>query len=439
MNAKAKIRPYIRMSRAQLATIVILPAALLLPATLSAQNPEWMLFSPRTAGVLTSGILSLIVGPDGDIWAGCVDPQSLTAYGVGRFDGRKWRVYNTRSSGLPSNAAFPFAFDQLGNTWFATLNYWGASGGSGLVKLNGTNWTTYTKQNSELPSDNIWAGTLDLQGRIWLATGAGVVRFDGQTWTVFNNQDIGLSKNWFSDIAADSQGNIWTGTYEAGGGVAKFDGQTWTAYTTANSGITHDAVLNIVFDSTGSTWIGALYQSVPPAGSLVKFDGQNWTTYTTANSELPGGWGLALDRQGMIWAGGGGILVYYGDSSGGVGKFDGEAWTIYNSSNSGMPAKKVWALAQDSYGNMWMGTESGLVAYREGGVILPRVVDLSRDGQLQMPSEVGKTYQLEATQDMADSPFWSPVGEPLAGNGNPISWDVSMAAERCFYRVKISE
>jgi len=117
----------------------MLAAALLLPVMLSAQNPEWMLFSPKTTGVPTACILSLVVGPDGDIWAGCVDAQSLTPYGVGRFDGRKWTVYNTRSSGLPSNAAFPFAFDKQGNTWFGTLNYWGASGGSGLVKLNGTN------------------------------------------------------------------------------------------------------------------------------------------------------------------------------------------------------------------------------------------------------------------------------------------------------------
>jgi hypothetical protein len=412
---------------------------LLLPAKLSAQNPEWMLFDPTTAGVPTPCILNLTVGPDGAIWTACNDARSLTEYGLAVFDGQAWTVYDAGISGLPSNAAYPFAFDKQGNAWIGTINPWGPTGGSGLVKFDGRNWTVYTTQDSGLPSDNIWAGTIDPQGRIWLATGAGVARFDGQTWATFDKKSIGLSKNWFSAIAADAKGNVWVGTYEPGGGVAKFDGQKWTAYTRANSRITDDAVLNIVFDSAGNTWFGALYQGVPPAGSLVKFDGKYWTTYTTANSKLPGGWALAVDRQGFIWAGGGGILAFYDDSSGGVGKFDGSTWTIYKKNNSGMPAKKVWALAPDGYGNMWMGTESGLVAYREGGVILPRVLELNREGKLQMPSEAGKTYQLQVTSDMSASPNWSSSGEPIPGTGNLISWDISMAADRGFYRVKISQ
>ena len=377
--------------RPQLLARAILAAALLLPVSLRAQNADWMLFSPKDTGVPTAGIMHLAVSPNGDIWTGCTDTSSLTSYGVARFDGQKWTVYNTSNSGLPSNAAYPFAFDKLGNAWIGTINFFGADGGSGLVKLNGTNWTAYTMRNSGLPSDNIWAGTIDPQGNIWLATGAGVVRFDGTSWTVFSNNDIGLQKNWFSAIAADSKGNIWAATYESAGGVAKFDGQTWTAYTRANSGITDDAILNIVFDSQGCTWFGSIDYYLP-AGALVKFDSQNWTTYTTENSKLPGGWGLTVDSQGMIWAGGGGILFYIGDNTGGVGKFDGQTWTVYKKGDSGMPARKVWALAQDSYGNMWMGTESGLVAYRDGGVVFPAVTPV-----LTLNAAVGKAIDAHDT------------------------------------------
>ena len=187
MNARTKTLPGIPMNSAQLVTVATLAAALLFPANLRSQSAEWMLFSPSDAGVLTDGILDLIVSPDGHIWTACNELRSLTGHGLAIFDGRTWTVYDTGNSGLPSDSASAFAFDKLGNTWICTYNLWAASGGSGLAKLNGTNWTVYTTKNSGLPSDNIMAGTIDPGGHIWLATGAGVVRFDGQTWTVFRN------------------------------------------------------------------------------------------------------------------------------------------------------------------------------------------------------------------------------------------------------------
>ena len=438
MNSITKPLRGISAWNSQFFATATLGGAWLLSATLCAQNPEWMLFSPKTAGVPTAGILGVSLDPDGRVWTACTDLQSLTGYGLGIFDGRKWTVYNTGNSKLPANSAFAFAFDKSGNAWIGTINFWGPTGGYGLVKFSGTNWTVYTTRNSGLPSDNIWAGTIDPKGRIWLATGAGVAGFDGTIWTVFNNRDVGLPKNWFSAIAADPKGNIWVGTYETGGGVAKFDGQTWTAYTRQNSGITDDTVLNIAFDPAGNTWFSGNNQVIV-AGSLVKFGGENWTTYTTANSKLPGGWALTVDSQGTIWAGGGGILGYFSDNTGGLGRLDGQTWTVYKRANSGMPARKVWGLASDRYGNIWMGTESGLVAYRQGGVVLPRVLNLNRTGKLQIPSDPGKNYQLEVTSGLSASPDWSLSGGGVSGTGNPISWDISMAAERRFYRVKISQ
>jgi len=379
MNTMTKLNPGIP-NRAAIPFPIwaVLAAALLSPPNLRSQNPEWMLFSPKAAGVPTSCMMRLVIGPDGRIWTASNDTRSLSTYGLAVFDGQNWTVYNTGNSGLPSNAAFPFGFDKLGNVWIGTISFWGASGGSGVVKFDGRNWTRFTRQNSGLPSDNIWAGTIDLQGNIWVATAAGVARFDGQTWMAFSNVDIGLSKNWFSAIASDSKGNIWIGTYEPGGGIAKYDGQTWTAYTGADGPTINDSVYNIVFDSQGNTWYGL-------PDTLGKFDGESWTSYNTRSDELPTSWALTVDNQDIIWAGGGRILAYFSDDTGGVGKFNGTTWTVYKRNNSSMPARKVWALAQDGYGNMWMATESGLVAYREGGVVFPAITPV-----LGLNTAVGK-------------------------------------------------
>jgi steroid delta-isomerase-like uncharacterized protein len=401
----------------QFFALAALTAALLLPVKLRSQSAEWMLFDPKTAGVPTSGVLRVVVSPNGQIWSECNDLQTLTPYGLAVFDGRNWTAYNSRNSGLPGDAAFPLAFDKQGNTWIGTSNLRASSGGSGLAKLNGTNWTVYTMNNSGLPSDNIWAGTIDSQGQIWLATGAGVARFDGQTWKVWNNRDIGLSVNWFTALAVDSKGNVWAGTYELGGGVARFNGQTWTAYSSDKIGLySNIALINIVFDSKGNTWFSGLGRT-SGGKNMVKFNGTNWITYDAAASTAPEvfGWGLTVDSQDMIWSGGGGVLAYMSGSPG-VGKFNGQTWTVYNRGNSGMPASNVYSLAQDSYGNMWMATESGLVAYRQGGVVFPGVTPV-----LTLNAGVGKEIDghnvngivsYMATNAVFD---FVPVPPPMAG------------------------
>lgn len=328
-----------------------------------AQNPEWMVLTSENLGLPAEGVFALAVDPQGYIWMNCVEPRSYVEHGLAKFDGETCTVYTTSNSGLPYDLAFPFGFDDQGNTWIGTTDLDRiVERGGGVAKFDGQTWTVYNMDNSGLPSNNVWSGTIDLQGNVWVGTLRGVARFDGETWTVYDKNAMGMPSNLVSALAVDLKGNIWAGNYD-GGGIARFDGEIWTAYTPANSGIVGDSILHIVFDPAGNMWVSSW-------GALVKFDGATWTTYTTDDSELPGGWGLAVDAQGMVWAGGGGILLYF-DTTPGVGRFDGQTWTVYRPDNSEMPARKAYALVPDSHGNMWMGTEIGLVVYREGGVILP--------------------------------------------------------------------
>jgi len=47
---------------------------------------------------------------------------------------------------------------------------------------------------------------------------------------------------------------------------------------------------------------------------------------------------------------------------------------VYDTANSGLPDDRVWDLAIDEQGNIWMGTYGGgLAVYHEGGVILTGV------------------------------------------------------------------
>jgi len=67
---------------------------------------------------------------------------------------------------------------------------------------------------------------------------------------------------------------------------------------------------------------------------------------------------IAIDSQGNKWI---------GTNGGGLAKFNDVSWTVYNTSNSGLPHNWVRAIAIDSQGNKWIGTEGRLAVYREGG------------------------------------------------------------------------
>ena len=71
--------------------------------------------------------------------------------------------------------------------------------------------------------------------------------------------------------------------------------------------------------------------------------------YNKANSGLPYNdiLALAIDTQGNIWV---------GTDGGGLAKFDGVNWTVYSRANSGLPNNQIFALAIDLQGDIWIGT-----------------------------------------------------------------------------------
>ena len=72
-----------------------------------------------------------------------------------------------------------------------------------------------------------------------------------------------------------------------------------------------------------------------------------------------------------------------------MAKFNSKEWEIYKSWNSGLPDNKIYTLAVDLRGNLWIGTGmfgGGLGVYREGGVILPGVTEV-KEQMRKLPSE----------------------------------------------------
>jgi hypothetical protein len=79
---------------------------------------------------------------------------------------------------------------------------------------------------------------------------------------------------------------------------------------------------------------------------------RGWTTYVTRNSDLPSDTvrALAVDTNGRVWAG----------TERGAAYFEAGQWRVYNTSNSGLIDDMVRAVAVDGAGQVWFGTDRGV-------------------------------------------------------------------------------
>jgi ligand-binding sensor domain-containing protein len=97
-------------------------------------------------------------------------------------------------------------------------------------------WKHFDIKNSGLPSNTIRSVTQDAKGVYWICTwDGGLTKFDGKNWKTFDTKNSGLTNNCVYFLAFDCKGNIYIGTM--GGGLLIFDGKKkWKVFNQKNSG-----------------------------------------------------------------------------------------------------------------------------------------------------------------------------------------------------------
>ncbi|MEJ2104917.1 MAG: two-component regulator propeller domain-containing protein, partial [Ignavibacteriaceae bacterium] len=295
---------------------------------------EKIFLNKANTGLPSNEIKCLAIDDNGIKWIG-------TQYGLAKYDGTVWTVYDTSNSCLPDNIVNSIAVDGNGNIWIATgyTFIFPPIGPGGLVKIDGADWTVFNPSNSGLPTSHTTSIEIDERGNKWVGTSSGLVKYDDTSWTVYKTSNSGLPSNWINSIRIDVNENKWIGT--PGYGLAKYDGINWTVYNTSNSDLPSNEVNSISFDIDGNKWIGT-------SSGLVKYDDTNWTVYDTSNSGLPQNFGIrsiSIDSEGNKWIG----------INNGLVKYDNTNWTVYNASNSGLPYNTINSISVDVYGNKWIG------------------------------------------------------------------------------------
>jgi ligand-binding sensor domain-containing protein len=281
-------------------------------------------------GLPNRTVQAIVQTRDGYLWVG-------TQYGLARFDGTEFTVFNVENAPVMRNANI------LGLHESRDGSLWAATGSGGVLRLQGSKFVHYGKAEGLASAYTRGPIVESRDGALWFGTVAGLSRFKDGVFTSFTVTN-GLSNDVVRDLCEYSEGNLWIAT---GGGVdCRFkDGSIRRAPSTEEFKGTDVRAICCGPDVT--VWFGAGNRlNRVQNGHLTTFVQGRGLSYNIITE-------LFLDRRGNLWVG----------SYGGLSRFtDGEFTPQLGS--DGLPFDLVTAVFEDREGNLWVGSRDGLTQLR---------------------------------------------------------------------------
>ena len=250
------------------------------------------------------------------------------------------------ADGLPGMTITTLMQDKRGYVWIGTYD--------GLVRFDGVDFTTYSRSTDER-YDFASARSIieDSRGDIWVGhNDEGLTRIAASGEISKLTMDDGLPNNKVNALCEDKEGNIWVGT-ASGICILGPDGSLGEPEGLAALGMSSILVQNLFCDSRGRVWVStgsAKDCFVSEGGRLDRFAGIRSIPDFAISV-------VTEDAEGAMW---------FGGSPGyAVRVKDGEE-TVYEMSPDGKSALNVNSLAHDSAGNVWIGSDAGIMVLHGG-------------------------------------------------------------------------
>ncbi len=214
--------------------------------------------------------------------------------------------------------------------------------------------TVYTISDG-LPANEVRAIYNDPTGSIWIGSGAGAASLANSQWNV-DSRAINPVTKGVSTIFKDSRGNLWFGGLNM---CHVYDGTTYRTYSILeNMNVNGRVVFSFHEDDNQNIWAAT-------TGGISIFDGSSWRPFTTEH-------GLKHNVVHDVKQGENGDF-WFATRKGGLNIYDGSNWEYL------YPEKNCRKLLKDDLGNMWVGTNDGIIqfdgekwrVYEEGKTVLP--------------------------------------------------------------------
>ncbi|HVU28068.1 MAG TPA: two-component regulator propeller domain-containing protein [Verrucomicrobiae bacterium] len=267
--------------------------------------------------------------------------------------------------------------DQNGNLVVGTLGagvfWYDANGGCEQISTNqGLSHASVLSLCAD-QAGNIWAGTdggglnrikrklfnLPKNLQPWVAQSVASDTKDG-LWTTFNasgisywltnavqNFSIGRSSNAWT-VLVDSKQRIWAGTRNEG----LFQLQADQFVPPSGAEILGPQIFALFEDHDGKIWVGT-------QNGLANYDGQSWKMFTTRDGLSDNTIrAIAQDTNGDFWI---------GTEARGLNHFHGGEFISYRTSENGLPGDDISCLLADDENVLWVGTAGhGLARFENG-------------------------------------------------------------------------
>jgi PAS domain S-box-containing protein len=290
-------------------------------------------------GLVDNMVNQVIQTADGYLWL-------ATSYGLVRFDGVSFLVFNKDSGALlPSNVVTCVYENKDGGMWIGT--------DKGLAMLK--NGIVTGGFNYPIPIDMIFKIYQNSKGELWIGTnGKGLFRLSGGRQLHYN-QNNGLSNNFVRSIIEDRSGRLWIGTRK---GLNLFQDGKFEILT-EKDGLPHDFIRTVYEDSKGRIWIATYGGGICRLEEHIKDKNKKYKfiIYNETNG-LPNNFARTIyeDSRGVLWIGTREGLTRYKD-----GVFS----SILMVKNT--PHNLVNSIYEDNEKNLWVGTETkGLFRLKDG-------------------------------------------------------------------------
>ncbi|HRI21857.1 MAG TPA: two-component regulator propeller domain-containing protein, partial [Panacibacter sp.] len=296
---------------------------------------------------------------------------------MAKYDGNNTTYYNEMSGSANYNFAAVYE-DRKGRTWLCSPGK--------LNILNNEKFTSYHFKELGIP--NVTSITEDKDGNLWMASFDGLVKVsanlvdklevpvstqdslfrqnlvlgkDGVRWASFRHnlvrydQDsasiydlkIIFGEEYIYCLYADKKGNVWISSSTSSSDNKKrklihFDGEKFLVYNWVN--VTKlNFVNNVAGDNAGKV--------VFTGGQAVAlFDGKKFIRYGMEQGFPDEVMRYFVDSKQRKWA---------GTATSGAWVFAGDSVLQFNS-NNGLNHNAVTAIAEDPFGNIWLGTSGGV-------------------------------------------------------------------------------
>jgi ligand-binding sensor domain-containing protein/signal transduction histidine kinase len=306
-------------------------------------------------GLPEDTVQALAEGPDGRLWIGSTG-------GLATLDGARIRTVGLGlAQQIGANSVFSLAFSPDGTVWAGTE-------GGGLLRINGTSSKVLFTE-SGLTDGFVRSLLEDSRGQLWVGTDDGLFRLTptNRLQRVDNTPAIpGLAVH---SILEDRDGRLWVGGSRLIAIARDGSSQTFAlpgAYSASR-------VKKIVQAADGTIWVGTV-------GGLARLVNGRFEGVAGIHATVRS---LLQTRDGTLWIGtiGDGLWML-------------RRGRLLRVKDEGLlPSSTILSIFEDSYDQVWIGTQVGLVRLTETPVSMVALPD-PRDSDFETISgdNSGKIY-----------------------------------------------